>query len=452
MVGIATGSGIPVGPVAPMAGYVATGGARAMPEAGPSARVAGGSAMATGTGSGTSPGTGSGTNTTNYGSADSCAPSNTSAGPSTSSAGKWTVSAPPVSGGSGGGEFSGTLKIDAPSGGTIYIGSNATISVSLSGGGSPMITSVSWSSYGAPEMYVQSSQVVPNPATLSDPSGAGIPSSPKGLTTFQQQDYQFPAATPPATSIKFAFGQTPGDEKFTATVNFTDDGVPGSATAERTVRVLEPSTPGNIYYLLSASAKNGVLIYGSYNGVKLRSGKFPDGSTSKTGDVPGIDFEYVTVPASQGTLMIEQFIQPESAVVVQGPPGANPAGYIGFMNYTGGVYTAAKFPLLDLGVRATVPWLQGSSDSPSGFLKPGYTLSINDQFKDYVMFMPATGGIWVPEANFTWQFQDVAKPNGKGGWTLSPALVGVNNYAVNHSEWPQAWTDLAYKYRSRKPT
>ena len=129
---------------------------------------------------------------------------------------------------------------------------------------------------------------------------------------------------------------------------------------------MQPTLSGGIYYLKAGEINNGSIQYISHNGVHLISGKFPNGSTSKTGAVPGMDFEYLTVPESQGTIKIEQFIQSTN----RNQLNTNTTQYQHiyctiYINPTTGAETRMPAGALDIGSAATVPWYQEPDDSPS---------------------------------------------------------------------------------------
>jgi hypothetical protein len=173
--------------------------------------------------------------------------------------------------------------------------------------------------------------------------------------------------------------------------------------------------------------------------------------------VPGIDFQYLKIPPSQGQWKIEQIVLPGTSIDLSTSTVPIHNSYANFyVNHTSTVTKEAPYPMLDvLPLPVTYsppsdPWYPDPDDSPS-FKFDHIDIHYNydgfdwaDNFIDYVMFKPAPDGIWVPEATFTWSLNGTAT-KGATTWT-SAVTAAVSTPKVDHTAWPQAWNDLMYIY------
>ena len=371
-----------------------------------------------------------------------------SAGGATSAPGNWTIAPPPPSGGGQPQQpFTGQIgfhALGASGGGDPLIGSPGSASLIILGDNSnnARITNVQWTVSG--KLY-SGQQTVPNPTQLSDPPAtAGKPSTPSGATTFTTPVYQIPQPDDNAnTGLSFCWSETPGDVTITATAKITIGSNSANATAKETIHVEQPPLSGRVIYLDQASIGGGYLQYAAPKGGTLLDG------TRTTSRLEGVDWNELSV-GGQGTLKVEQLVLSGSSVAYTST--ANAAN-----TKTGLVYqdpntlaaTAPKLPLIDLDAGATEPWYEMNQnlkhDSPEWPLLRGYSTRMNLNFRDYVMFKPANGGVWVPEGTFSWTIDATFDP------TASPVVkttATATKATVNHSAWPTDWNDISYKYLS----
>ena len=322
----------------------------------------------------------------------------------------------------------------------------------------------------------------------ANPVGTPYP-TPALPTTFQQASFQPPAGNP--KTISYYCPATPGPLKVSATVKFTvqingHSSPQVSETASKTVPVVQPTLTGSLYYLKQANLNRSAtpvqeFAYQSWHGAKLPAGKNWPGTTSnvKSGVVPGIDSRNLNISQNQGTYQIEQIVETATLTFrTAGPPYTYMNGYwyippasaSGNIGGTGDPYAfapapagaePAPFPCLDVlpapgGGPPTAPWYVGNpvnTDAPSipapyatgG--KSWASLSWADSFTDFVMFQAAgAGGIWVPEASFTWSLKGLPTPTGAGGLWTGAITATVSPPVVKFANWPTAWNDLMYIY------
>jgi hypothetical protein len=384
-------------------GYIATGGGSSGPVQFAAGNFAGGGGS--GMTSGTSTNSGAGTvSSTNQGSSAGSNP-----GATTSSPGTYTIPGRQNQG--GGPPAKGELEIK-PSGGSPFIGSAATFNIVTSNGASA--TNTSWSVSG--NAY----------------SGNTFNTA-YGNMAWVHPTFVPPAPSDNATQISFAWGEKPGTYtvSVTATVG-TDAGV----KAQRTVAVRSPQWDGQVSWWPNTEIfANSVLRYRHYIKAEGKSDA-------------GIDW---TFSSANGTFAVEQLVT--AAIWSESSPAKNITGP---KNAQG---TSAPFPLVDSPSVDNLPWysappnLNAGNDSPNlpGFqnLANATTATFSESFTDYALFMPSTGGIYVPLVQFSWGVNATAT-NTAGQWTdkdNSPA--GETSKLQKNSGWPQVAVDgPANKYNT----
>jgi hypothetical protein len=108
-----------------------------------------------------------------------------------------------------------------------------------------------------------------------------------------------------------------------------------------------------------------------------------------------------------------------------------------------GAFTPSEFPM---SLPAGKSWRDNhSSDSPHTSLDPeDQEVTVNDQFKYYLMFKPDTpDAIWVPIAKAEWFWSFQAK-RGKDGWTLASKGGKVTKKGALTTEFPEYETNVSF--------
>ena len=108
-----------------------------------------------------------------------------------------------------------------------------------------------------------------------------------------------------------------------------------------------------------------------------------------------------------------------------------------------GAYKPSEFPM---SLAAGKSWRDNHSwDSPHTSLDPeDQVVTVNDQFKYYIMFKPDTAdAIWVPIAKAEW-FWSVEAKRGKDGWTLASKGGKVTKKGAVTTDFPEYETNVSF--------
>jgi hypothetical protein len=286
------------------------------------------------------------------------------------------------------------------------------------------ITTAAWTIGGATPQY--SVQTVPNPSLIYSVK----PPNPALGNQFVNTKFNVGAQN--QSTIGFYWGELPGQDTIsaTATVKNANLNFQTQVKVSRTTHVSSPGWTGKANYLKSASIQKGssgkdVLSYG--NAMK-----------------PGITWTSI-VPKAAGMFSFVQLVTAGGNQRIQ-----NGVTLYGFRHVDTSTkpptITAATFPLLDASVTSTTPFAGVATDWPYYPLGTG-TTTLNESFKDYVMYQPP-GGIWVPMGYFTWKINATASKRFTGRWTVSPGGGSATDPIEDHTDWPKNWTGVSNYYSS----
>lgn len=397
------GPAVAARPVAPMGGYVATGGASG------TARVPSGQDVATSV-TGSSGSSGGGTTATATVTRTSMS-TNTSG--ASGSGGTYTITG---TGPSGGWTATGKLTLNVVGNNMIGGGANCYLGVEGSGPdiSSIVASSIQWSYSGATPIF--GTQPVPNPN--GTPPDTAFVNTPKN-----------PSASNGSTSFGFNWGATPGGGTVTVSADVMVNGRTDNATVNVHLGCVQPDFLGTVTYKTATKVIDGWV-----------QDWFRYGKANSAG--PGIEWD---LDGSAGYFGVVQVIN--SATYRKLVNGAVQQSFIK-RNPTTGAIIPAPWPLVDVFSSDTTPWYSPPSNAHTAYDAPGFTIhdATSATFKfnatDYIMFN--AGGMWVPHAKFTWNVDATALwDTTTSSWTVTDVTApSVTGFTITHTSWP-SWGGVA---------
>jgi hypothetical protein len=361
----------------------------------------------------------------------------------TSSHAKWSIA----------GVGNGTVYIKH-SDGVNVIGGLVMYAVNVTGGGSIVPNSVTWTITGPSGEYTNLSPPNPDQGQMSWNSN-------------YYPTYNLAAQNNP--SIHFCWGSVPGTESFQAkvTIQVTKNNVVYTtiASPKGTAEVGSPGWTGDFVAQNSASFRKNALLYGhaTFNPDTNEVGADPEGIQWNTLDptFPG------TTTETFGTFNVVQILT-GYAVSVTTSTGVVYEGYyhtelVNKGNNIVKEYKKLITPGLDQStLTQTTPFYVSvggqtlTGDSPfinSNTINASYAMSVS--FTDYVMYKSNEGN-YVPMGHFSWTVQATAAPNPNGlpkPYKVTTQRAGFTEEpTVDHNTWPGAWNFVTGDVELKKPT